>query len=115
MDPEQNFDSIFGDLSESPESERYRLFNKEKEDYGRLDTDRTVQAFKASLRVLLHCERLANSGKAEETEIIDKCSYALNNFVELHYDKVSFETRLGCNKLISETLARCDKKTERRN
>ena len=25
-----------------------------------------------------------------EAEIIDKCSSALNNFVELHYDKVRF-------------------------
>ena len=39
--------------------------------------------------MLLHCERLANSGKTYETDIIDKCSYALNNFVELHYDKVT--------------------------
>ena len=29
-----------------------------------------------------------------EAEIIDKCSSALNNFVELHYDKVNFFNRV---------------------
>ena len=82
-------ETIFTETGESPEDERQRLYNQDKEvDFGKLDTDRVVQAFKASLRVMLHCERLVNSGKTYETEIIDKCSYALNNLVELHYDKV---------------------------
>ena len=83
-------ETIVTESGESPEDERQRLYNQDKEiDFGGLDTDRVVQAFKASLRVMLHCERLVNSGKTYEEGIIDKCSYALNNFVELHYDKVS--------------------------
>jgi len=55
--------------------------------YGTLDLDRHVQNFKNCLRVLLSDERLMHGGKSSETEVIDKCSVALNQMVELHYDK----------------------------
>jgi len=55
--------------------------------YGSLDLDRHVQNFKNCLRVLLSDERLMHGGKSTETEVIDKCSVALNQMVELHYDK----------------------------
>ena len=84
-------DFVFTEDGESPLEERNRLYNQNKdEDFGKLDTDRVVQAFKASLRVVLHCERMINAGREFETSIIDKCSYALNNLVELHYDKVIY-------------------------
>lgn len=50
--------------------------------------DRHVQNFKSCLRVILSDERLMHGGKSHEAEIIDKCSVALNQMVELHYDKV---------------------------
>merc|ERR1711970_1377618 len=56
-------------------------------DHDQLQTDREVQNFKATLRVLLSDERLLQSGKEAETQVIDKCSVALNHLVELHYDK----------------------------
>merc|ERR1712168_1738985 len=56
-------------------------------DHDQLATDREVQNFKAALRVLLSDERLLQGGKEWETMVIDKCSVALNNLVELHYDK----------------------------
>ena len=41
------------------ETERILMYQREdNEDYGNIDTDRTVQGFKASLRVLLADERL---------------------------------------------------------
>ena len=41
------------------ETERILMYQREDtEDYGNIDTDRTVQGFKASLRVLLADERL---------------------------------------------------------
>lgn len=83
-------ESVLAELPDdfaSLETERILLYQKEDtEDYGNIDTDRTVQGFKASLRVLLADERLRHSG-GWEAEIIDKCSSALNNLVELHYDK----------------------------
>ena len=43
----------------SMETERILMYQREdNEDYGNIDTDRTVQGFKASLRVLLADERL---------------------------------------------------------
>ena len=43
----------------SMETERILMYQREDtEDYGNIDTDRTVQGFKASLRVLLADERL---------------------------------------------------------
>ncbi|CAG5110771.1 Oidioi.mRNA.OKI2018_I69.chr2.g5137.t1.cds [Oikopleura dioica] len=59
----------------------------QEELYGSLDLDRHVQNFKNCLRVLLSDERLLHGGKSIETEVIDKCSVALNQMVELHYDK----------------------------
>ena len=82
-------------------------------DHDQLQTDREVQNFKATLsiwvqfflvffvslktnwiekiepneRVLLSDERLLQTGKESETQVIDKCSVALNHLVELHYDK----------------------------
>ena len=78
-------------------------------DHDQLQTDREVQNFKATLsiwlfwfiwlwsdynkknepneRVLLSDERLLQTGKEAETQVIDKCSVALNHLVELHYDK----------------------------
>merc|ERR1712233_180662 len=57
------------------------------DDFGELDLDRHVQNFKSCLHVILSDERLMHGGKSTETEVIDKCSVALNQMVELHYDK----------------------------
>merc|ERR1711962_1068053 len=64
-----------------------RIMAQYTETFGDLDQDRHVQNFKACLRVILADERLMHGGKSYETEIIDKCSVALNQMVELHYDK----------------------------
>ena len=49
----------FGKDFASMETERILMYQREdNEDYGNIDTDRTVQGFKASLRVLLADERL---------------------------------------------------------
>merc|ERR1712233_200023 len=58
------------------------------DDFGELDLDRHVQNFKSCLRVILSDERLMHGGKSTETEVIDKCSVALNQMVELHYNKL---------------------------
>merc|ERR1712131_59097 len=107
-----------GDLPEdfaSMETERILMYQREDtEDYGNIDTDRTVQGFKASLRVLLADERLRHSG-GWEAEIIDKCSSALNNFVELHYDKRHLHDVLRRQKEEIEKLKNQDRNTEKVN
>ena len=52
-----------------------------------------------------------HGGKSHEAEIIDKCSVALNQMVELHYDKVSskiYEENLKL--IILASPARCSPK-----
>lgn len=39
-----------------------------------LDTDRQVQSFKGTLRLLLSDERLMHGGNSDEALIIDRCS-----------------------------------------
>ena len=52
-----------------------------------LTLSRKVSKTEPNERVLLSDERLLQTGKEAETQVIDKCSVALNHLVELHYDK----------------------------
>jgi len=65
-----------GDLPEdfaSMETERILMYQREDtEDYGNIDTDRTVQGFKASLRVLLADERLRHRKSFSQSGFLGK-------------------------------------------